>query len=71
VATKKSTKKTSRKTVVKPITIRVERGYTLVEVRAAITPAIVKRLQAAHKLCKTATVLIDDEIPLKPPPRTI
>ena len=45
----KSAKKKSSKKVAEKITIELKEGYTLEDLRAAITPAIFKRLRASHK----------------------
>jgi hypothetical protein len=67
MTTKKSAKKARRKRVTTEIIIELKKGYTLEDVRAAITPAIFKRLRTANKLYES-TGLHANVIPGPPGP---
>jgi hypothetical protein len=66
MANKKSAKKAAKKAVKKPITIKLHKGYTLEDLRCAITERTWKALSAEHKHHKKVTINAN-VIPPKPP----
>jgi hypothetical protein len=66
MVTKKAAKKASSKAVTKAITLKLKKDFTLEDVRAAITPAIFKRLSTAQTLSISGGFLAN-KIPPKPP----
>jgi hypothetical protein len=67
MVTKKSAKKAAAKAVNKQITIKLKEGFTREELQAAITPALFKRLRAAHRHSNPVPIAVAQVIPPKFP----